>query len=271
MAANDLTTLADVKAWLGRTDTNSDPLLSALITRASRQIYSYLQRPLVLPHSVSEMQGGAQGRISLLKEWPVLSISSLGVDGVTIPEAAGATGDGWTLEPWDGVPPGRPQRLWLRGYDFSACGGFGSVRIDYQAGYQITNETQTVAGAAATVAAPFGAWACDVGVAYANGTALTKVSGAPTAGQYQPTPNAPGSYTFSAADDGQEVLITYGFAPSDLADACIELVSERYRYAQRIGEKSHSLGGNETVSFDNTRMTPLVVALLQPYRRIAPP
>ena len=42
-AAGDLTTLADIKAWLGRTDSNSDSQLSALITRASRQILTDLQ------------------------------------------------------------------------------------------------------------------------------------------------------------------------------------------------------------------------------------
>ena len=77
-------------------------------------------------------------------------------------------------------------------------------------------------------------------------------------------------YTFNSGDNGAAVLISYGFVPSDLADACIELVSERYKYSERIGEKSHSLGGNETVSFDNSRFTPLVTAMLQPYRNVIP-
>ena len=66
------------------------------------------------------------------------------------------------------------------------------------------------------------------------------------------------------------MLITYSYVPADLADAAIELVSERFKYAQRIGETSHSLGGNETVSFDNARFTPLVISLLAPYRHVLP-
>jgi hypothetical protein len=109
----------------------------------------------------------------------------------------------------------------------------------------------------------------DAGVTYANGTALTPVASAPMTGQYALDPEA-GTYDFAAGDDGAAILISYGFVPYDLADACIELVSERYKYAQRVGEKTHSLGGNETVSFDTTRFTPLVTQLLQPYRNVPP-
>jgi hypothetical protein len=269
MAANDLTTLTDVKSWLGRTDTNSDALIAALITRASRSICSYLQRPLLLPHSVTEVQDGTGGNILVLKEWPVLSVSSVSVDGITIPQAAQQS-PGWILDAWNSVPPGRMQALRLRGYSFgSAARNVATVQVTYQAGYQIASERQIVTAGEASVAAPFGPWASDAGVAYANGTPLVAVTGAPMAGQYALDAEA-GTYDFAAGDDGAAVLISYGFVPYDLADACIELVSERYKYAQRVGEKTHSLGGNETVSFDTTRFTPLVMQLLQPYRNVPP-
>jgi hypothetical protein len=260
MAANDLTTLADVKAWLGRTDTNSDALLASLITRASRQIYSWLQRPLLLPHAAREIAHGA--RTLALKEWPVLAVSAVTIEGIVIPEATAQT-PGWTLDPWNGLPPGRMQTLTLR----ERAGA--PVAVTYQAGYQITAEPQMVSAGSASVAAPYGAWASDAGVVYANGTPLAKVAATPAQGQYAPGATA-GQYLFNVADNGAAVAISYGFVPADLADACIELVSERYRYSQRIGEKTHSLGGNETVSFDATRLTPLIVSLLQPYRNIAP-
>jgi hypothetical protein len=260
MAANDLTTLSDVKAWLGRTDTNSDALLASLITRASRQIYSWLQRPLLLPHAVSESREG--GRVLVLREWPVLAISSLTIDGIAIPQASSST-SGWSLDAWNGVPPGRQQTVSLRDHARSP------VHIAYQSGYQITAEPQIVGGGTASVAAPFGAWAADAGVAYENGARLTPVAASPAIGQYA-LGLIPGQYVFNAGDDGAALLISYGFVPSDLADACIELVSERYKYSQRIGEKTHSLGGNETVSFDATRLTPLIVSLLAPYRQVSP-
>jgi hypothetical protein len=275
MAANDLCRLADVKAWLGRTDTNSDAVLTALVTRASRQILSYLQRSAILPRTVTEVRAGNGGRFLMLRHWPALSVTSLVVAGQTIPPMplGGSTPTpGWVLEPWDGTPPGRAQEIVLCDYYFGYRGTdkTQNTQIVYRAGYQVSGEAQTVTGQIAIVTAPYGAWASDAGVTYADGTPLTAVTGAPAIGQYQLTPDAPGSYTFNPGDDGAAVLITYGFVPADLADACIELVSERFRYSQRIGETAHSLGGNETVRFDNSRLTPLVLSLLQPYRNLLP-
>jgi hypothetical protein len=290
MAANDLCQLADAKTWLGRTDDNSDMLLSGLITRASRQILSWLQRGIILPRTVSELRDGTGTQSLTLKAWPVISIISLVIDNQTIPPSpamtgtatpvsgtapifGGARGPGWMLETWDGTPPGRPQTLSLSGYSFGlafpGARNFQNVQIVYQAGYQVTGEPQTVSGGTVTVAQPYGAWASDGGMSYATGTPLALVSASPQPGQYALGAN-PGVYVFNASDNGQAVLVTYGFVPSDLAQAAIELVSEMYKYSQRVGEKSHSLGGNETVAFDTSRMTPLIQSLLQPYRQILP-
>jgi hypothetical protein len=276
MAANDLCQLADVKLWLGRSDTNSDALLSALITRASRAILTYLQRGQILPRNVSEIRDGTGTSAMVLKQWPVISVTSVMVDDLTIPQAsaeAGGSDTGWVCEAWDGTPPGRPQTLSLKGFSFGSswpgAGNAQNVGVAYQAGYQVSDEPQTVASGVATVLAPYGAWASDMGVAYADGLAMAKVESAPAIGEYA-LGNTPGQYVFNAGDNGAAVAISYGFVPADISDACIELVSERFKYAQRIGEKTHSLGGNETVSFDNTRFTPLVEAMLQPYRNVAP-
>jgi hypothetical protein len=274
MALYDLCTLTDVKLWLGRADSNSDALLAALITRASRQICSYLQRSSILPCTITESRDGTGGNIMVLRHWPVVSVMSLTIGDQAIPQRTNLSTAGWALEPWDGTPPGRAQILSLDGYSFGlSAPGINkaqNVGIVYQAGYQVRSEPQTVANESATVDAPYGAWASDMGVSYADGTPLIAVTGAPAVGQYQLTPGQPGSYTFNTGDSGSNVLIAYGFIPSDLADACIELVSERFKYAQRIGETSHSLGGNETVSFNIARFTPLIIALLQPYRNVLP-
>ncbi|MGD0144685.1 MAG: hypothetical protein ABSC92_16155, partial [Rhizomicrobium sp.] len=250
-----------------RTDTNSDALLTALIARASRDIYSYLQRPLLLPRTVTETRDGTGGTSMILKQWPVISVASLVVGDIAIPPAASDSGTGYVVEQWDGAPPGRPQALSLRGHAF--CLGAQTATIVYQSGYQVSAELQTVSGGTATVNAPFGAWASDMGVIYADGAALTPVASSPAVGQYA-LGAAAGSYDFNAGDDGASVLISYGFVPSDLADACIELVSERIKYSERIGERTHSLGGNETVAFDTTRLTPLIAGMLQPYKNLLP-
>jgi hypothetical protein len=274
MAQYDLCQLGDVKTWLGRMDTNSDAVLAALITRTSRQIYSYLQRSSILPRTVIELRDGTGGTAMTLRQWPVISFASLTMGNYGIPQRTNPCGPGWVLEQWDGTPPGRAQTLSLQGYSFgiSVPGITNSQNVEfvYEAGYQTTSEPQTVANGSATVLAPYGAWASDTGVNYADGTPLIAVTGAPAVGQYQVTPGEPGSYTFNSGDNGANILISYGFIPADLADACIELVGERFKYAQRIGETSHSLGGNETVSFNATRFTPLITALLQPYRNVVP-
>jgi hypothetical protein len=269
MSLNDLCQLADVKLWLGRADSNSDSLLAGLITRASRDICSYLQRPVFLPRTIAEIRDGNGGSSLILKQWPVISVASVVAGERTIPPASASSefGTGYVCEQWDGAPPGRPQALSLRGYSFRQ--GAQNVAIVYQSGYQVTAEPQTVSGGAATVNAPYGNWASDVAVTYANGVELTKVASAPSVGQYALDANA-GTYDFNAGDDGAPILISYGFVPSDLADACIELVSERFKYSERIGEKTHSLGGNETVAFDTTRFTPLIAAMLQPYKNLLP-
>ncbi len=281
MASIDLTSLSDVKAWLGRSDSNSDSLLSALITRTSRQILSYLRRPLILPHDVREIRDGTGGNTLLLKQWPVITVSTVTVGTLAIPPASALSpqplamgnASGWTCETWDGTPPGRQQVLSLDGYTFGTsypgAQNNQNVLVAYHAGYQVTNEVQAIAGGKATVSAPFGSWASDGGVTYANGTAFTPVANSPSIGQYALDTDA-GTYDFNSGDNGQSILVTYGFIPADLADACIELVSERFKYSERIGERSHSLGGNETVSFDLGRFTPLVTAMLQPYRNALP-
>lgn len=268
MAANDLCTLVDVKACLGRNDENSDAVLASLITRTSRQILSWLRRPNILPHSVSEIRDGTGGLTLVLREWPVLSVASLAVCGQAVPPGSINARGGYALEPWSAMPPGCAQMLALNGYRFTREAQ--NVSVSYRAGYQVNAEPQTVGSGAVTVIAPYGNWASDGGVSYADGTALVQVSGAPSVGAYQLAPDAPGTYNFNAADDGATVLVTYGYVPADLADACIELVGERFKYAQRIGETSHSLGGNETVAFDNARFTPFVTQLLAPYRHVLP-
>jgi hypothetical protein len=268
MTPYDLCTLADVKTWLGRSDFNSDALLASLITRTSRQVHSYLHRGLLLPRSVAETRDGTGGTTLVLKHWPVISVTSVTIGSETIPPRSTACSFGFALEPWDGTPPGRTQTLSLAGHCFRR--GALNVAIAYRAGYQVSAEPQTIANASAAVLAPYGAWASDGGVTYADGTPLVAVTSAPAIGQYQLAPDASGSYIFNPGDDGANVLITYGFVPADLADACIELVGERFKYLQRIGERTHSLGGNETVAFDTTRLTPLIISMLQPYRNVLP-
>jgi hypothetical protein len=70
---------------------------------------------------------------------------------------------------------------------------------------------------------------------------------------------------------------TAGFptVPPDVAQACIEFVCRKYRERTRIGERSKSLGGGETVAYETVSFSLLDMAsdiqvLLQQYRQVAP-
>src|SRR5579863_5342292 len=117
MAASDLAALSDVKSWLSGSSgigSSDDALLARLITDVSGAIAAYLGRPSFVPHTYSErLDGNGKARL-YLRHYPVLQLDSLTVDNVAVPAAplpgAGAPfGKGYLLEPWDGLPPGRPQ------------------------------------------------------------------------------------------------------------------------------------------------------------------
>ncbi len=163
--------------------------------------------------------------------------------------------------------PGRPQALDLFGGYYRP--GRQSLAVSYSAGYAVQSEAQTVPGSPyqLTAAAPFGPWSSDLGVTYAvSGIALTEVATAPSAGQYTASG---GVYGFAAADAGQGVTLSYGYVPQDIAQAALELAAARFRAADHIGLNSKSIGGQETIAFDASAIPAPVVAMLQPYVRVA--
>lgn len=264
---NNLTSLAGVTAWLGIKTPDDNALLTRLIGSASRAIHTHLQRPTLFQHAFNEVYDGAGRGRQVLRNWPVLSVGSLTVGTTTITPSASYGQSGFSLEPWDGYPPGRPQALNLSGYAF--CAGQANVAVTYTAGYVTKNEPQAVpiaAPFAAVATAPCGTWGADQGVAYTStGIALTPVTGIPSTGQYSVLS---GKYTFAAADAGMSVLLSYSFIPGDVEQACVEMVGERYRTKDRIGENSKTLGGQQTVSYSTAAMNDFVKSLLQPFRRV---
>jgi hypothetical protein len=268
MSLGDLTSLANVKAWLSPplTSGTDDALLTRLISAASRFIMGYLDRPTLLSQPYAETRDGLGGRMLLLRQWPVTSVTSLTVDGNLIPPVS-LTGSaaGWLLDGWDGWTAGQPQALSLLGYAFPR--GLQNVAIGYTAGYAVTGEEQAVPAAAPYTLTTMRSWAADLGVAYVGGAALVPVDGSPLPGQYNV---AAGLYTFNALDTGKAVAISYSYLPLEVEQACIELVSLRYQERQRIGQVSKSLAG-EVVAFTQKDMQDDVVAGLAPYRRVFAP
>jgi hypothetical protein len=275
MAASDLAALADAKAWLSCSSgigSSDDALIARLITDVSGAITAYLGRPSLTPRPITERLDGKGKTRMFLRHYPALQVTSLVIDNVTVPAAVvpaagGPFAKGYLLAAWDGLPPGRPQALDLFHLTFRR--GRQNVVVGYNAGYAVEGETASVPSApgpyTVTVAAPFGPWASDGGVAYNNDTALLAVAGTPGAGEYNV---ASGVYTFAAADAGAPVLISYGFVPAAINNACIEWVAERYRYRTRIGQSAQTVSGQMTSSYSLKDMPDFVRASLDPYRSV---
>jgi hypothetical protein len=275
MAASDLAVLADVKTWLSGSSgigTSDDALLARLITDVSGAIAAYLGRPSLTPRAFVERRDGDGKTRLYLRRYPALAISSLVIDGCAVaassPPAAGARpGRGYLLEAWDGLPPGRPQALDLFEEIFRP--GRQNAAVSYSAGYAVSGEAGTAPTAPGpynvSAAAPFGPWASDSGVTYTDGAPLTAVAGTPGAGQYSVSG---GVYGFSAADAGAGVIISYGFIPAAINNACIEWVAERYRYRTRVGQSAQTVAGQMTSSYSLKDMPDFIRASLDPYRSV---
>jgi hypothetical protein len=267
MARGDLVSLTALKAHLGVQSSADDILLSSMIGQISRAICTYLNRAFLWPRDVADIfDGNGRNRIQL-RNWPVISIASLTVDGQPVPQSTDGQSYGWMLEPGDDDPPGAMQMLMLRAGCFPR--GWQNVVVQYRAGYQISAEPQTVPHAAPAriaVDQPYGPFAVDCGAAYASGAALTPVAANPAQGQY--AVDAFGDYLFSAADAGAQVLLSYGYVPQDLASCALEWAADRYRHRDRIGMTSKSLGGQETAAYRITAMPDYVQQGLRSFARI---
>lgn len=124
MAAGDLTTLQNLKDWLQVSGKSDDAVLQRLISAASAFIQQWLSRTLALA-SYTETYDGRGTRRAVLNNFPIVSVSSLVVDGVTIAAAAGP--------PWSNGYVFDQLSISLYGYCFRA--GFGNVQVSYSAGY----------------------------------------------------------------------------------------------------------------------------------------
>lgn len=125
MAAGDLTTLPNVKAWLGQKPetTADDQLLERLITAASKFVCSWLGRQILAADYVETRDGPGGARIQL-RQMPINSVASVAVGGQAIAPAVGATDLGYLFS---------TTSITLRGHCFTR--GLSNVVIAYNAGF----------------------------------------------------------------------------------------------------------------------------------------
>lgn len=119
----DLTTLANVKAWLNVKTSTDDTLLDRLISACSTFVQSWLNRQILTATS-TEVRHGEGGTRLLLANYPVTAVQSLTINGRTIPPAADSTSPGYLFDDME---------IALVGYEF--CRGNFNVQVEYTAGF----------------------------------------------------------------------------------------------------------------------------------------
>ncbi len=266
MSAPNLTTLARVKAWLGLSTDNDDELLSTLVSAASRFFYRYISLPTVAVASYTERRDGYGNYWLSPYNWPLISVESIQYGGYSITQEAQGNppSQGYTIK----SPEYGPSRLTIHGYPCLPRGK-DQVVINYTAGFREVDEPHVIpATPGPYVVNTDLLWAGALVVKTSLGVEMTQVSGTPGAGEY--SVSATGQYTFNAAQQGSEVLITYSYVPNDLSQAVTELVGATYKSKEQIGIRSKSLGGQETISYFQNAITPHIELLAQPFRRVTP-
>jgi hypothetical protein len=135
MTYGDLTTLADVKAWLQTGQSafppTDDALLTGLITAASQFIQTWLNRSIAISDYV-ETRDGTGGQRLQFACFPVSAVLSLTIDGIVVPPAP-------PVSPSTGLTAGyvfSATQLAVRGYYFPR--GAQNIVFSYTAGYPAT-------------------------------------------------------------------------------------------------------------------------------------
>jgi hypothetical protein len=130
MASGDLTTLADVKAWLqtgqNAFPTTDDALLTRLITATSQYIQTWLNRQIAIADYL-EVRDGTGGQRLQFACFPVVAVLSLTIDGQAIPPAVPSNPMGYSFS---------PTQLAVCGYTFNR--GAQNISVSYTAGYSTT-------------------------------------------------------------------------------------------------------------------------------------
>jgi hypothetical protein len=251
-----LTTLAAVKLHLGITNANQDALITSYIARESAAVERYTGRtfPAV---SATRFLNGTGSSTQVLPEAPILSVTSLTVDGAAVPAALDGVSAGYSF--FDTA-------IYLNG-GVKFPYGKRNVQCTWTAGYA-TTQADTVPAAPHTITPSTGGRAVvDSGVTRtATGAALALVSGTPATGQYA---FADGTYTFAAADVGLAVTMAYQYIPGPVEQACIDLVAQDVKTRDNIGIQSKTLAG-ETVVYASDEFTRGIRQALDMFKRMEP-
>ena len=306
MSANviDLTTVAAVNAILEQVANTDATEIQREITAYSQNILTRTGRGFLSGVRIySERYNGNGSNDLPVRNYPVLAVASLSVNGIAIPASPdfiqsgyvidtegsianiaiiGGQGGGayqagddrWGVRPGGWGSYGNAPPLGQSAFRFLQ--GVQNVAVQYTAGYTIPvySEAQTVPASpgpytkAVTNAATFYS---DLGVTLADGTPLTSVPASPGPLQYvAPTfSSVPrGTYLFNGAQQGVVVNISYsyGAAPFDLQEACGRLVAQMYRKRTWIGQDSQVQPGVGTTAYSKLEVEIGTAATIERYK-----
>jgi len=124
MAAGDLTTLTDALLWLGL-DSDDDDIVARLVTAISSAMQKHIGYQIASA-SYNRTLNGVGGRQLMLRERPITAVSSLTIDGITIPASTSPLMPGFVFD--DKV-------IYLRGW-YVFCRGAQNISIQFTAGFE---------------------------------------------------------------------------------------------------------------------------------------
>jgi hypothetical protein len=122
----DLTTLAAVKAYAGITHPADDTLLSGMIAAYSEWVRSYTNRDFTVT-DYDLWRSGRGAVVMLLPQFPIVDVTLVQIDGVSIPRAPSFAGYGYRFTQMSVILGGGPT--------FSV--GAQNVYVEYSAGYAV--------------------------------------------------------------------------------------------------------------------------------------
>lgn len=109
-----------------------DSRLQRLITACSQNFISATSRPAFLPTSVSEKRNGNGQQTIVPYAWPILSVQSVTIQGVTLAQSPDGIKGGWVNDAY---------KIMVIGYQFSSFNnfsftqGFQNIILNYTFGY----------------------------------------------------------------------------------------------------------------------------------------
>lgn len=260
----NLTTVQRYKTFMGGNLTGMDTLLEQLIARASDFVVRWSGRSFQRNTYTNRILNGTGTSVLMLPDYPVISVSSVTVNNTLIQASTSPLAFGYQYD---------DKALYLIGGGNWPMGK-RNVIVSWVAGF-VGEQTSFIPAnpgpyTITPTAAPDGtAFAAeDLGVVYtSSGQALTRVGSSPAAGQY--SFSTEGAYTFAAADAGAQVTMNYVYIPGAVEQATLELVGLKVKQRDTLGVRSRSII-NESVTYEDKEMTPSIMGLLQPYRRMMP-